>query len=102
MTMLLLLAAAPAIFMLFDWAAPAPHIEILNTPMGWRILASGSILIAMVETLAIHVLAGTGLPDTAHSIDFVILFGSKLLGLAAVLAVLMLLKRVLRPSQRTS
>ena len=102
MMMLLLLAAAPAIFMLLDWASPAPHIELLNTPMGWRVLASGSILIAMVETLAIHALAGTGMPDATHSQGFVIFFGSKLLGLAVVLAVLMAIKRVLRPSRRAS
>ena len=96
LVMVLLLMAAPIIFMLFDWASPTPHIEILNTPTGWRILASGSILIAMVETLATHILAGTHLYGTPHSTDLIVFFGSKMLGLAVVLAVMLAVKRIMR------
>ena len=96
LVMLILLTAAPLIFMLFDWASPTPHIEMLNTPSGWRILASGSILIAMVETLATHILAGTHLYGTPHSTDLIVFFGSKMLGLAVVLAVMLAVKRIMR------
>ena len=96
LVMVLLLMAAPIIFMLFDWASPTPHIEMLNTPSGWRILASGSILIAMVETLATHILAGTHLYGTPHSTDLIVFFGSKMLGLAVVLAVMLAVKHIMR------
>ncbi len=96
LVMLILLTAAPVIFMLFDWASPIPHIEMLNTPSGWRILASGSIMIAMVETLATHILAGTHPYTTPPSTDLVVFFGSKMLGLAVVLAVMLAAKRIMR------